>query len=25
MEWTGKPMTVFQGSYIGSTFSVGGN
>jgi len=25
IEWTGKPMTVFQGSYMGSTFSVGGN
>ncbi|MDP2017632.1 hypothetical protein [Hydrogenophaga sp.] len=24
MEWTGKPMAVFQGSYTGSNFSVGG-
>lgn len=25
MEWIGKPMTVFQGSYVGSSFSVGGS
>jgi hypothetical protein len=25
LQWTGKPMAVFQGSYRGSTFSVGGS